>query len=148
LVSVEIRLGSRLLQRQFRLEHAGGPSPQVVPVFPSSMHWLNQPDGNLKSGSVVGLEVSFFPWSWAPEKPFSYILRVFHGPSLRHILDLSNDLSTLTHSQEDRRWERAQVAGAAGAAPGRNTTPGSDPMNTVRKSGTANLRLRRADEGI
>ncbi|VDL89869.1 unnamed protein product [Schistocephalus solidus] len=30
-------------------------------------------------------------------------------------------------SQEDRRWERAQDAGAAGAAPGRTTTPGSDP---------------------
>ncbi|VDL94072.1 unnamed protein product [Schistocephalus solidus] len=26
-------------------------------------------------------------------------------------------------SQEERRWERAQVAGAAGAAPGRTTTP-------------------------
>uniref|UniRef100_A0A183SW74 Rap-GAP domain-containing protein n=1 Tax=Schistocephalus solidus TaxID=70667 RepID=A0A183SW74_SCHSO len=30
-------------------------------------------------------------------------------------------------SQEDRRWERAQVAGAAGAAPGCTTTPDSDP---------------------
>ncbi|VDM03076.1 unnamed protein product [Schistocephalus solidus] len=30
-------------------------------------------------------------------------------------------------SQEDRRRERTQVAGAAGAAPGRATTPGSDP---------------------
>ncbi|VDL91099.1 unnamed protein product [Schistocephalus solidus] len=33
----------------------------------------------------------------------------------------------LRKSLEDRIWERAQVAGAAGAAPGRTTTPGSDP---------------------
>ncbi|VDL93539.1 unnamed protein product [Schistocephalus solidus] len=30
---------------------------------------------------------------------------------------------TRSTSQEDRRWERAHVAGAAGAAPGRATTP-------------------------
>ncbi|VDL95238.1 unnamed protein product [Schistocephalus solidus] len=30
-------------------------------------------------------------------------------------------------SQEDRRWEKSQVAGAAGAARGCTTTTGSDP---------------------
>ncbi|VDM01742.1 unnamed protein product [Schistocephalus solidus] len=35
------------------------------------------------------------------------------------------------------RWERTQVAGAAGAAPGRTTTPGSDPTERTQVAGAA-----------
>ncbi|VDL90268.1 unnamed protein product [Schistocephalus solidus] len=34
-------------------------------------------------------------------------------------------------------WERTQVAGAAGAAPGRTTTPGSDPTERTQVAGAA-----------
>ncbi|VDM01582.1 unnamed protein product [Schistocephalus solidus] len=40
---------------------------------------------------------------------------------------LPDVLPVSRQSPEDRRWERVHVAGAAGAAPGRATTPGSDP---------------------
>ncbi|VDL93081.1 unnamed protein product [Schistocephalus solidus] len=42
---------------------------------------------------------------------------------------------TILQSQDDRRWERAQVNGAAGATPGRTTTPGSDPTEWVCHKG-------------
>ncbi|VDM05226.1 unnamed protein product [Schistocephalus solidus] len=50
----------------------------------------------------------------------SLALQLPHSLLLPHLSPVSRQ------SQEDRRWERAQVAGAAGAAPGRATTPGSD----------------------
>ncbi|VDM00538.1 unnamed protein product [Schistocephalus solidus] len=49
------------------------------------------------------------------------------GTQHQNLRDTSMHSPVSRQSQEDRRWERAQVAGAAGAAPGRATTPGSDP---------------------
>ncbi|VDL88741.1 unnamed protein product [Schistocephalus solidus] len=46
-------------------------------------------------------------------------LQLPHSLFLPHLSPVSRQ------SQEDRRWERAQVAGAAGATPGCTTTPGS-----------------------
>ncbi|VDL89142.1 unnamed protein product [Schistocephalus solidus] len=46
------------------------------------------------------------------------------------LLRLDYRLSPVSrHSQEARRRDRTQVAGAAGVAPGRITTPGSDPTD-------------------
>ncbi|VDN16165.1 unnamed protein product, partial [Dibothriocephalus latus] len=50
LVTVNINLGSRQLQRQFRLETSGDATLQVVPVFTSSLRWPNQPHGKLATG--------------------------------------------------------------------------------------------------
>ncbi|VDL89740.1 unnamed protein product [Schistocephalus solidus] len=44
-------------------------------------------------------------------------------------------LTPACHIQEDRRREKTQMAGAAGAAPGRATTPGSDPTEWECRKG-------------
>ncbi|VDL94781.1 unnamed protein product [Schistocephalus solidus] len=71
-----------------------------------------------------GASLQRFP-SVMPSPRFAF-LGVPTSP-LPHSLLLPHLIPVSRQSQEDRKCERAQVAGAAGAAPGCTTTPGSDP---------------------
>uniref|UniRef100_A0A183S9U9 Serine/threonine-protein phosphatase 2A 55 kDa regulatory subunit B n=1 Tax=Schistocephalus solidus TaxID=70667 RepID=A0A183S9U9_SCHSO len=64
--------------------------------------------------------------SWCPN---SLVAATCHADAIHIIEGVEREahIPVSRQSLEDRRWERAHEAGAAGAAPGCTSTPGSDP---------------------